>query len=71
MIAETHRHAGQADIVRELIDGAVGMRRDVDNMAPVSPDWWAGYRSRLEHEARSADAAGRGENRTIGQNHRV
>ena len=24
MIAETHRHAGHADIVRELIDGAAG-----------------------------------------------
>src|SRR5262249_23517795 len=32
MIAETDRHAGQADIVRELIDGAVGLRRDNDNM---------------------------------------
>ena len=26
MIAETDRHAGHADIVRELIDGAVGDR---------------------------------------------
>src|SRR5690606_17878880 len=26
MIAETHRHAGHADIVRELIDGTAGMR---------------------------------------------
>src|SRR6478736_1575583 len=25
MIAETHRHAGQADVVRELIDGTVGL----------------------------------------------
>jgi uncharacterized damage-inducible protein DinB len=34
MIAETHRHAGHADIVRELIDDAVGLRADNDNMAP-------------------------------------
>ena len=34
MIAETHRHAGHADIVRELIDGAVGLREGNDNMAP-------------------------------------
>ena len=27
VIAETHRHAGHADIVRELIDGAVGLRK--------------------------------------------
>ena len=34
MIAETDRHAGHADIVRELIDGTVGLRQDNDNMAP-------------------------------------
>lgn len=51
MIAETHRHAGHADIVRELIDGAVGMRRDVDNMAPGDKAWWEEYRSRLERAA--------------------
>src|ERR1700760_2202622 len=28
MIAETERHAGHADIVRELIDGATGVRAD-------------------------------------------
>src|SRR5690606_4943448 len=31
MIAETNRHAGHADIVRELIDGTVGLRPDNDN----------------------------------------
>src|SRR2546430_2586948 len=34
MLAETHRHAGHADIVRELIDGAAGLRDGNDNMAP-------------------------------------
>jgi uncharacterized damage-inducible protein DinB len=57
MIAETHRHAGHADIVRELIDGAVGMRRDVDNMAPGDETWWATYRERLERVAREAAGA--------------
>ena len=71
MIAETHRHAGHADILRELIDGAVGMRQDVDNMAPVGPDWWADFRSRLDDVARAADSAGHDENWTIGQNRRV
>jgi uncharacterized damage-inducible protein DinB len=32
MIAETDRHAGHADIVRELIDGAAGLRADNDNL---------------------------------------
>jgi hypothetical protein len=48
MIAETHRHAGHADIVRELVDGSVGLREENDNMAPGDEAWWAGYRERLE-----------------------
>lgn len=55
MIAETDRHAGHADIVRELIDGAVGLEEGNDNMAPGDQTWWEGYRSRLEHVARQAD----------------
>jgi uncharacterized damage-inducible protein DinB len=54
MIAETHRHAGHADIVRELIDGAVGLRDGNDNMAPGDGAWWEEYRGRLEHVAREA-----------------
>ena len=54
MIAETDRHAGQADIVRELIDGAAGLRAGNDNMAPGDSAWWEGYRSRLERAAREA-----------------
>ena len=52
MIAETGRHAGHADIVRELIDGAAGLRPDNDNLAPGNQAWWADYRSRLERVAR-------------------
>jgi uncharacterized damage-inducible protein DinB len=52
MIAETHRHAGHADIVRELIDGVVGLRTVNDNMAPGDVTWWESYRSRLERVAR-------------------
>jgi len=54
MIAETDRHAGHADIVRELIDGTVGLRRDNDNMAPGDAGWWERYRDRLEQVAREA-----------------
>jgi hypothetical protein len=54
MIAETDRHAGHADIVRELIDGTVGLRVGNDNMAPGGPDWWESYRGRLEQIAREA-----------------
>ncbi len=51
MIAETDRHAGQADIVRELIDGAVGLRDGNDNMAAGDKAWWESYRGRLESVA--------------------
>ena len=54
VISETSRHAGHADIVRELIDGAVGLRAGNDNMAPGDSVWWEDYRSRLELAAREA-----------------
>jgi hypothetical protein len=52
MIAEVGRHAGHADIVRELIDGRTGLRPDNDNLPPGSADWWTAYRERLEDSAR-------------------
>ena len=54
MIAETNRHAGHADVVRELIDGRAGLRADNDNMPPRDEAWWAAYRERLEQVARQA-----------------
>jgi len=50
--AETDRHAGHADIVRELIDGAVGLRDGNSNMPPGDQAWWQDYRRRLEVAAR-------------------
>jgi uncharacterized damage-inducible protein DinB len=57
MIAETDRHTGQADIVRELIDGAAGLRGGNDSMAQGDKAWWESYRNRLELAAREADRA--------------
>lgn len=57
VIAETNRHAGHADLVRELIDGAVGVRADNANMAPGDGAWWEDYRKRLERIAREAGQA--------------
>jgi uncharacterized damage-inducible protein DinB len=54
MIAETHRHAGHADIVRELIDGVAGLRADNSNLPEEDPAWWATYRDRVEQAARTA-----------------
>ena len=57
VIAETNRHAGHADLVRELIDGAAGLRADNDNLPPGDEAWWEAHWQRVEQAAR--DAAGR------------
>ena len=54
MISETDRHAGHADIVRELIDGAAGLRQDNSNLAPGDQARWASYRDQLERIAKEA-----------------
>jgi uncharacterized damage-inducible protein DinB len=54
VIAETNRHAGHADILRELLDGGAGWRRDDASMAPGDEAWWRSYRDRLEEVARQA-----------------
>ncbi|MEV8206150.1 DinB family protein [Streptomyces sp. NPDC079189] len=55
VIADTHRHAGHADIIRELMDGAVGMNKGNDSMAPGDSAWWENHRSQLERAAQEAD----------------
>lgn len=47
MATEVQRHAGHADAVRELIDGSVGLRAEVDNMW-VPEEGWDAHRRRLE-----------------------
>jgi hypothetical protein len=55
MIAETDRHAGHADIVRELIDGATGLRDGNGNMASGDQAWWHDYLARVEHTAQEVE----------------
>ncbi|GAQ67229.1 DinB family protein [Streptomyces scabiei] len=55
VIADTHRHAGHADIVRELIDGAVGMNEGNTRIPSSESAWWEEYRGRLEHAAAEAE----------------
>jgi hypothetical protein len=57
VIAETNRHAGHADIVRELIDGATGLREGNSNLPANDQAWWEDYRNRLEQAARDATTA--------------
>ncbi|MFF0340295.1 DinB family protein [Kribbella sp. NPDC004875] len=52
VLAETSRHAGHADIVREQIDGAAGMSPGNSNLPEQDAQWWAAYRARVEEAAR-------------------
>lgn len=49
MVAETARHAGHADIVRELIDGRGGPDSDM-----LDEEGWRAYRERIEAAARTS-----------------
>ena len=54
MIAETSRHLGHVDIVRELIDGGAGGQRNATGL-PDAADWdWEAWVARLETAARTA-----------------
>jgi uncharacterized damage-inducible protein DinB len=57
VLAETNRHAGHADVLREGIDGAAGLRSDNSNLPPVPAGWWAEHHARLEQVARQAGAS--------------
>ena len=54
LIAEIARHAGHADIVRESIDGAAGLRDGVSNLPEGDAEWWAAYVERLRATAEAA-----------------
>ena len=54
VVAETNRHAGHADILREVIDGAAGLNPVFSNLPDVDADWWPSYVQRLESVAREA-----------------
>lgn len=54
VIADTQRHAGHADILRELLDGAAGELPRATSVPSADPAWWEAYRERLERTAREA-----------------
>jgi len=58
MIAETHRHAGHADIVRELVDGSRGLRATSANLPDFDDAEWASHRDAIERAARAANGSG-------------
>jgi len=55
VLAETHRHAGHADVVRELIDGAAGLQTSNWNLPSLDEAAWQAHRDQLERVARQAD----------------
>lgn len=48
VVAETDRHAGHADVIRELIDGSAGLRADNSNLPAGDQAWWRAYVGRLQ-----------------------
>lgn len=54
--ADTQRHAGHADILRELLDGAAGWIRGKDALATGDAESWARHRERVEQAAGEAEA---------------
>ncbi|MCB7135213.1 DinB family protein [Cellulosimicrobium marinum] len=58
VLDEMARHAGHADIVRELIDGSAG---DGRNLPDLTDDEWSAYRQRVEEAALEAGRRGVGQ----------
>lgn len=56
MITEMARHAGHADILRELIDGRAGLLPGNDNLPEHDAAWWASYVGRVQAAAEEAAA---------------
>lgn len=50
-LAETHRHVGHADIVRELIDGAAGLLPGNDFLPDGDDSWWSAYHATVQGAA--------------------
>jgi hypothetical protein len=55
VIADLSRHAGHADILRELTDGSAGLRADVSNLPDLDALQWASYVAQLREVAESFD----------------
>ena len=54
MIAETARHAGHMDILRETVDGQRGLLMTVSNLPDVDDAWWRAHVARLRSVAENA-----------------
>jgi hypothetical protein len=50
VLLDTARHAGHADIVRELVDGAAGSHREWPGVHAADDDYWQTYLARVRGE---------------------
>ena len=57
VVAEVQRHAGHADLVRELVDGTAGMHPRFGNLPDRDAAWWRAHHDRVQ--AAADEAAGR------------
>ncbi len=57
ILAETNRHAGHADILREQLDGAVGTDAQSSALAEYGAAYWENHCAKIEQAARAADPA--------------
>lgn len=55
MVNETARHAGHADILREMIDGRAGLRADNSNLPDHDEAWWSEYVATLQRAAEGTE----------------
>ena len=54
LVAELNRHAGHADVLRELVDGSAGLRPGNANLPPGDAGFWEAQRAETERIARAA-----------------
>ena len=57
MHSDTTRHAGHADILRERLDGTVGMTAKSTALHGHDSAFWEARRATIEQAARAADPA--------------
>ncbi|WP_406862843.1 DinB family protein [Streptomyces sp. HUAS MG47] len=55
VLSDTQRHAGHADIVRELTDGAAGHGAVNSNLPPGGAAFWQAHHDRVEQAARAVE----------------
>lgn len=55
LVAETNRHAGHADILREQLDGSVGTEAGNTAVQRFDEAFWANHRAEVERAAKMAD----------------